>query len=249
MLNIIIPMAGRGSRFAVAGYSDPKPLIPINGTPMIQVVINNLRPVRPHRFIFICQRDHVEAYDLENLLSACAPGCSVVRIEGLTEGAACTVLAAESYIDESPLMIANSDQYISVSIDEYLRETDKGLDGLIMTMTADDPKWSFVGMRDDGLVTTVVEKQVISSEATVGIYNFARGRDFVDGAKRMIKKNQRVNGEFYVAPVYNELIQNGARIGIMNIGTDTDGMYGLGTPSDLDFFLSQPVSRTICVAK
>jgi dTDP-glucose pyrophosphorylase len=243
-LEIIVPMAGAGSRFAIAGYKDPKPLIPIHGVPMLRLVIENLRPNRLHRFTFICQKAHDEAYGLEAMLSAWAPGCNVVRINGLTEGAACTVLAARSVIDpEAAMMIANSDQYVTVNIDDYLgRQDDENLDGLIMTMKADDPKWSFVEMKD-GLVRRVVEKQVISDEATVGIYNFHRGGDFLDGADRMIAADLRVNNEFYVAPVYEQLIANGARVGIYNIGSEGAGMYGLGIPADLNLFEFLPLSR------
>ena len=84
---------------------------------------------------------------------------------------------------------------------------------------------------------------MISNEATVGIYNFRRGRDFVRAADRMIAKNLRVNNEFYVAPVYNELIARGARIAIHNVGRDGAGMYGLGIPADLERFLTSPMSR------
>lgn len=245
MLNIVIPMAGAGSRFAQAGYQDPKPLIPIFGTPMIKVVIDNLRPSVSHRFIFICQHKHVAAYKLSEKLNEWAPGCVLVELDGLTEGAACTVLAVKHLIDsDDALMIANSDQYVELSIDHYLNQVaENELDGLIMTMTANDPKWSFVGLDDKSLVTTVVEKEVISSEATVGIYNFLRGADFVRAAEAMIAKNLRVNGEFYVAPTYNQLIEEGQRIGILNIGTVGAGMYGLGTPNDLNDFLALPVSR------
>jgi hypothetical protein len=112
-----------------------------------------------------------------------------------------------------------------------------------MTMTADDPKWSFVGLDGARRVTRVAEKQVISHEATVGIYNFRRGRDFVRGAEAMIAKDLRVNGEFYVAPVYNELIAEGARVAIYNVGREGAGMYGMGIPDDLERFLADPVSQ------
>jgi len=238
-------MAGAGSRFATEGYTDPKPLIPIHGVPMIQVVIDNLRPPKPHRFIFICQKVHVAKYDLRSKLSTWAPGCSVIEIDGLTEGAACTVLAAKDLIDNDvPLMIANSDQYVDTSMTTYLDALNSGdLDGLIMTMQASDPKWSYVGLDDARLVTRVVEKQVISDEATVGIYNFRYGSDFVRAAESMISKNERVNNEFYVAPTYNQLIAEGQRIGIFNVGSVEAGMYGLGTPDDLRSFLTLPVSH------
>ena len=245
MLSIVIPMAGAGSRFSQAGYRDPKPLIPIHGIPMIQVVIENLKPAVPHRFIFICQKEHVRAYGLEEKFKQWTTNSVIIELDRITEGAACTVLTAQSVIDsDEPLMIANSDQYVDTDMDHYLnRITADELDGLIMTMRANDPKWSFAGVGADGFVTRVVEKQVISNEATVGIYNFKRGCDFVAGAKEMIERNERVNGEFYVAPVYNQLISNGQKIGVFNIGSEGKGMYGLGIPSDLNYFLENPISQ------
>ena len=244
MLNIVVPMAGLGSRFSKAGYTDPKPLIPVHGVPMIRLVIDNIRPSQPHRFIFICQRTHVVAYGLAEKLETWAPGCAIVGLDGVTEGAACTVLTAADEIDpEAPMMIANSDQYVEAEIDAYLATQEAtGADGLIMTMWADDPKWSFVAMEGDR-VTRVVEKQVISNEATVGIYNFRRGGDFLDAAHAMIADDERVNGEFYVAPVYNRMITAGQRVVIHNVGREFAGMHGLGTPADLDAFLVHDLSH------
>lgn len=246
MLNIVIPMAGRGQRFVEAGYAVPKPLIPVHGTPMIDLVVHNVRPRAEHRFVFICQKDHIEQFSLKSHLEEVAPGCVVVEIPHVTEGAACTVLLAEEYIDnEDPLMIVNSDQYIRYSIDDYLAAQEGAADGLIMTMEADDPKWSFVRLGPAGEVLGVVEKQVVSNEATVGIYNFRKGSDFVRAARSMIGKNLRVNNEFYVAPVYNELIEEGKQVGLCNIGSVEAGMYGLGTPADLEVFLRTPFSRGV----
>lgn len=244
MLNIVLPIAGRGSRFATAGYADPKPLIPVHGSPMIAAVVRNVRPVEAHRFIFVALAEHLEHRGMRAALEHAAPGSVVVPVDRVTEGAACTVLLARDYIDnDDPLMLANSDQWVDLNIDDYLEEMDRQrADGLIMTMQANDPKWSFVGLDHRRFVTRVVEKEVISSEATVGIYNFRRGRDFVRAADRMIARNLRVNNEFYVAPVYNELIEDGARIAIYNVGAENAGMYGLGIPSDLDRFLANPIS-------
>ncbi len=171
MLNIVVPMAGAGSRFAKAGFSTPKPLIPVRDVPMIRLVMENVRPQRDHRFIFIVQESHDIAYDLTRQLREWAgENTEVVRVNGLTEGAACTVLAAEHLIDnDDAMMIVNSDQWVDVNIDEYLQQADRYSDGLIMTMQANDPKWSFVGLDAEGLVTHVVEKKVISDMATVGI--------------------------------------------------------------------------------
>ncbi|MCB1166843.1 MAG: glycosyltransferase family 2 protein [Leptospiraceae bacterium] len=247
VLNIVIPMAGRGSRFATAGYELPKPLIEINGKPMIQIVVENLRPARDHRFIFLCLEDHLKEYDLKAKLSTIAPSSLVVEVDTVTEGAACTVLLAREFIaNDQPLMIANSDQFVDIDIEDYLNaQTAANADGLIMTMKADDPKWSFVGFDQTGRIDRVVEKEVISNEATVGIYNYARGNDFVTAADRMIAKNIRVNNEFYVAPVYNEMIAEGKKIVHYDIGSVGDGMYGLGTPADLDAFLKTPVAQRL----
>ncbi len=247
-LIIAVPMAGHGSRFSQAGYLDPKPLIEVLGQPMIKLVIDNLTPRRPHRFVFICQSDHLQRYQLADKLETWAPGCAVVAIEGVTEGAACTVLAARDFIGDGPLMIANSDQYVEISIDDYLSAQTHDVDGLIMTMTADDPKWSYAAMSSEETVTRVVEKEVISDQATVGIYNFSRGCDFVRGAEQMIAANKRVNGEFYVAPVYNELIDAGARVIVHNIGPVGQLMHGLGTPADLDAYLEHCAQRPEALA-
>lgn len=245
MLNIVIPMAGAGSRFARAGYALPKPLIPVHGVPMIRLVIDNIRPARPHRFMFIAQRAHVEAHGLGEALAQWAPGSVLVPIDGLTEGAACTVLAARDWIaGDDPLMIANSDQYVDLAIDAYLADMDRrGLDGLIMTMRAHDPKWSFVRVDAEGLAREVAEKKPISDIATVGIYNFARGADFLRHADAMLAADERVNGEFYVAPVYNRMIAAGARIGVHDLGEEALAMHGLGIPEDLDRFLGLPISQ------
>jgi dTDP-glucose pyrophosphorylase len=247
VLNIVVPMAGHGSRFASAGYTEPKPLIRMGGKTMIEVVVNNLRPSTPHRFIFVCQQAHVDRYALDAHLQHIAPGCTVWPIAGVTQGAACTVLLTKALIDNAqPLMIANCDQYVSTPIDDYLAKMQREpLAGLIMTMTANDPKWSFIRLDSADRIVEVVEKKVVSDEATVGIYNFAHGHDFVAAAEAMIAQDLRVNGEFYVAPTYNTLIAQGARLGYVNIGRDRAGMYGLGVPDDLQYFMAEHFERLV----
>lgn len=242
MLNIVVPMAGRGSRFAKAGYQMPKPLIDVHGHPMIEYVTRNIRPNCAHRFIYICQQEHLERYHLADELERMAPGCAIVTVDHITEGAACTVLLAEKYIDnDDELMIANSDQFVDTNINNYLNGLDEN-DGLIMTMPANDPKWSYIRYDEDGFVSLVREKEVISDQATVGIYNYKRGSDFVRFAHQMIEKDIRVNGEFYVAPVYNEMIEAGRKIVFCNVG---ERMFGLGIPEDLEAFLSLPLSKSV----
>ena len=242
MLNIVIPMAGRGSRFAEAGYVMPKPLIDVFGHPMIEYVTRNIKPNCEHRFIYICQEEHLKKYGLAEELNRMASGCEIITIDHITEGAACTVLLAEKLIDnDDALMIANSDQFVDTDINDYLAAMGNK-DGLIMTMPADDPKWSFIKFDENGNVTMVREKEVISNEATVGIYNYRHGRDFVKYAHQMIDKNIRVNNEFYVAPVYNEMIEAGLKIGFCDVGAK---MYGLGIPDDLNYFMNQEVCKKV----
>lgn len=239
MLNILIPMAGAGSRFRAVGYTLPKPLIPIRGVPMLKWVIDNIRPQCEHRYIFVCQQSHIDDYDLRQKLEEWAPGCAVVGLPGLTEGGACTVYAARQLIDnDDPVMVANSDQYIAHDINRYLACMDRNAaDGLIMTMEANDPKWSFVELNGQGDVVRVVEKEVVSQEATVGIYNFRSGRELLRAIEAMFASGFRVSGEFYLAPVYNEMIARGARVVPYRIGGIGVEMFGLGTPEDLQSFL------------
>ena len=238
MLNIVLPMAGRGSRFANAGYTIPKPLIPVHGIPMIKVVVDNLAPKCEHRFIFIAQNEHIAKYDLNTKLKSYAKNVEIIGIDGITEGQVCSVLLAKKFFDnDEPLMSANSDQWIDFDIND--------LDGMIMTMKANDPKWSYAKTDENGFVTETAEKKVISTDATVGIYNFKHGKDLVRSAEQMIKDDIRVNGEFYTCPAYNYLIKEGKKIGIYSIGEEYNGMYGLGIPSDLEKFLQNPISEKI----
>ena len=167
MLNIVVPMAGRGSRFIQAGYENPKPLIDIYGHPMIEYVTKNVRPKCGHRFIYVCQKEHIDKFGLDKKLREMAPGCQIVTIDYITEGAACTVLLAKEYFDtEDPLMIVNSDQFVDIDINVYLNSIGDN-DGFIMTMPASDPKWSYIKYNENNKVMLVREKEVMSNEATV----------------------------------------------------------------------------------
>ena len=232
-MNVLIPMAGAGSRFAAAGYTFPKPLIEVHGEPMIQTVVSNLN-VDAH-FIFIVQKEHYDKYNLKQLLNLIAPGCDIIQVDGLTEGAACTTLLAKELINNNePLLMANSDQFVEWNSNECLYAfTADSIDGGIVTFKSTHPKWSFAKIGADGFVSEVAEKNPISDNATVGIYYWKRGSDYVKYAEQMIAKNIRTNGEFYVAPTFNEAIADGKKIRVKEI----QKMWGLGTPSDLEYFL------------
>lgn len=232
-LNVLVPMAGAGSRFAQQGYTFPKPLIEVNGKPMIQVVVENLN-IEAH-YIFIVQQDHYEKYNLKYLLNLIAPGCDIVQVNGVTEGAACSTLLAKEYINnDSPLVMANSDQYVEWNSNECMYAfTADEIDGGILTFEATHPKWSYARVGADGFVSEVAEKKVISNEATVGVYYWKKGSDYVKYAEQMIEKNIRVNNEFYVCPVFNEAIGDGKKIKVKRV----ESMWGIGTPEDLETFL------------
>jgi len=226
-------MAGEGSRFSKVGYTFPKPLIEIHQKPMIQLVIESLG--LKGNFIFIVRKEHLEKYNLKSLLNILAPNCKIIPIDKLTEGAACTVLLAENLINNNkPLIISNSDQFIEWNPSNTMYNfLTKKIDGGILTFDAIHPKWSYAKINKDENVTEVAEKKVISNHATVGVYYWKKGNDFVKYAKRMIEKNLRVNNEFYVCPVFNEAIKDKKIIKIHNVKS----MWGLGTPEDLDYFL------------
>jgi len=232
-LNVLIPMAGAGSRFETAGYTFPKPLIEVHGKPMIQVVVENLNI--DARFIYIVQKSHYEKYNLEYLLPLITPRCTIVQVDGITEGAACTTLLAREFIDNSDsLVIANSDQFIEWNSSETLYSfMASGIDGGMVTFDATHPKWSYVKIDENGIVIEVAEKKPISNLATVGIYFWKKGSNYVTYADQMIKKNIRTNGEFYVCPVFNQAIEDGKRFRIRNV----EKMWGLGTPEDLNQFI------------
>jgi NDP-sugar pyrophosphorylase family protein len=238
MINIVIPMAGAGSRFVKAGYEKPKPFIDVDGKPMIVRVLENLA-YPDARYILIARKEHMEketelVKQIEKEFNAI-----FIPIDKLTDGTACTVLYARKYINnDEPLLIANSDQIVDMNISDFIDDCkDKNLDGSILTFIDEfkDTKWSFAKIDENNLVTEVKEKVVISEYATVGIYLYSKGKYFVNATIDMIIENERVNGEFYTCPTYNYAINEDAKIGIYNI--DFKQMHGIGTPDDLNEYL------------
>ena len=234
-MKVLIPMAGAGSRFEKAGYTFPKPLIDVEGKPMIQAVVDNLNIEAQH--IFIVQKSHYERYNLQQTLNQISPNCEIVQVEGITEGAACTTLLAKEHINnDDPLVIANSDQYVGWDSNEFMYSmVGDSVDGGILTFKSTHPKWSYAKLGNDGFVCEVAEKKPISDIATVGIYYWKKGSDYVEYAEDMIKKNARVNNEFYVCPVFNQAIEDNKKIKIFNV----EKMWGIGTPEDLQVFLKR----------
>ena len=236
-MKVLIPMAGEGSRFTKEGYTFPKPLISVCGKPMIQLVVENLD--FDCEYIFLVRKSHVEKYTgLIDTLDRITNGkFKYIVVGGLTEGAACTALLAEEFIDnDEDLLIANSDQYIEYQAPNFnMLKNQTNCDAIVYTFNAVHPKWSFVKTNARGFITEVAEKKPISNIATCGIYWYRKGSDFVKYTKQMIEKDIRVNNEFYIAPVYNELIGDNKTL----IPFYVDKMWGIGTPEDLNLFLRE----------
>jgi dTDP-glucose pyrophosphorylase len=236
-MNILIPMAGEGSRFAKEGYTFPKPLIDVNGKPMIQAVVENIN--FNANYIFIVRKEHLIKYSgLEKTLNNITNNkCTIVPVDNLTQGAACTALLAKEYINNDvELLIANSDQIIDYNKQNFeLLKKMTIVDAIVFCFNAVHPKWSFIKINENSYITEVAEKNPISNIATCGIYWYRKGLDFVKYSEQMIEKNIRVNNEFYIAPVYNELIKDNKKL----IPFYVNEMHGIGTPEDLNFYLKK----------
>jgi UDP-N-acetylglucosamine diphosphorylase / glucose-1-phosphate thymidylyltransferase / UDP-N-acetylgalactosamine diphosphorylase / glucosamine-1-phosphate N-acetyltransferase / galactosamine-1-phosphate N-acetyltransferase len=239
-INILIPMAGEGSRFAKDGYKDPKPFIDVLGKPMIERVMENVNMPNA-TFILVARKAHLDNYQhiIEHLRKSYS--IELILLDKLTEGTACTVLSAFKLINnDTPLLIANSDQIVDMQIADYINDCAiKKADGSILCFEDKEmnPKWSFAKIDQDGYVTEVKEKVAISNLATVGIYFFTKGISFCEGAIEMIVQNDRVNNEFYTCPVYNYSIADGQKIVTYTI--DQSAMNGIGTPEDLNIYLNK----------
>jgi len=251
-IHVVVPMAGLGSRFSKAGYTIPKPFIPVFGKPMIQWVIDNMK-VKPEvygeisvqtpwnlKFHFIVQQAHLDAYDFDALCRSCSIDYTITPITSVTEGAACSVLLAKQHINSAdPLVTVNSDQFLEWNQNEFYRSLcNDAFDGCISVFEQNNPldvKWSYSKTDSKGFVTEVAEKKYISNWATTGIYGWKHGSDYVRFAEQMISKNIRVNNEFYVCPVYNEAIESGGLF--RNLCCKK--IWGLGVPEDLETFLKE----------
>lgn len=228
-MNIVIPMAGSGTRFSACGYSDPKPFITINNKCMIEHVVDSLSGLNSHKLIFICRIEHLNN-DRVKLLNSLGPNVNIVTVNYKTDGAINTTLLAKDLINsDEDLLIVNSDQIVVVDIEKVVADWQYNYDGGIFLFKSDEPKWSYAKCDHTMRVTAVAEKQVISEFATCGIYWFKHGSSYVKYANDMIKENDRTNGEFYICPIYNRFIRDNLHV----CGSIVDEMHGLGTPEDL----------------
>ena len=234
-------MAGRGTRFSsISPY--PKPLVPLHGQPLVRWVVENLRFQRDQRYIFVCLREHIENYKLNEIFKSWDIKFEIIESPSVTEGAACSALLAKELYRNNELIIANSDQYLFFDKESFIDKARTNHGGLIMSMNADGPKWSYIRTNAFGKVTQVVEKSQISNLGTTGVYYFSQGQLFESSAAKMIEANDRFNNEFYLAPSYNYLIDAGVSVDHFNIGDIGKEMIGLGTAEDFKKFENSPLS-------
>jgi len=243
MLRIVVPMGGEGRQFFEHGYTFPKPLIEIDGRSMIELVVENLTPSVPHQFIFVCRKEHLADYALTDVLHLLSPSCRVVSMHGTTAGALCSVLLGiEEDCHDDELLIANADQVVQMSIDEFIQDArNRNADGAIVTFPSTHPKWSYVRI-EDNMVVAAAEKRPISPNATAGLYYFKRIDSFVKAAESMILKNAALRREFFVCPVYNELVLSGQRIVVHPL--QRSDMHSLGTPEDVERYAAFLAQRS-----
>ncbi len=233
---VVIPLAGEDEVFRDRGFPYSKPLIEIHGKPLVERVWECLTPLKAERYVFVVRQEDVRLTHLDDVLQLMEPKSAIVQAVGPTAGAACTALLAIEHIQpDRELVIANGDQILNCDLDGVIEDfRARNLDAGTLVFDSVHPRWSFVRVGEDGLVTEAAEKRPISRQATAGFYYFKRGADFVTAAAEMIRKDAHVNGKFYVCPTFNELILNHARVGVSPI--PREAYISLGTPQNVEEF-------------
>lgn len=232
-MQIVVPAAGRGSRFLAQGYKGPKPLLSVLGKPLIKWSTDGLRGIGQAQFIFLILQEHIREYDLDQQLQRLYPGCIVVSVNKVTEGAACTVLLAKPYLKpEEDMAIVNCDNLFLIDVFRAKQQLSPEASAIIFYFASNYDRWSYVATDAQGYARKIAEKDVISDKATVGCYYFRHARYFIEGAEYMITHNLRTKGEFYVSPVYNILIEQGHKIQTV----PCDLHFSLGTPEEVENF-------------
>ena len=233
MKNIVIPMAGNGSRFPKGQYL-PKPLIDINGKPMIVRAIESL-DLQDAQWHFIIRQDQFTK-SIKEILSDTVHNPKFIEVDKTTEGPACSVLLFKEFINsDEELITANCDQIMEWNSQLFFHNV-RLYDGAVVTYYSDTDKNSYVKLDRKGRAVQFAEKEVISNISLNGIHYWKKGKDFVESAEAMIAENDRApNGEFYIAPTYNYMIKTGKNIGIYHIPNEQH--HAVGVPVDLERFL------------
>lgn len=231
---VVMPMAGRGSRFAGHGIEQPKPLIPVAGKPMFTWALRSLEGVSYSRIVFVALADHEAHFGVRELVRRhVGDRAAVVLLDEVTEGQLCSVLAARAYLDgDEAVLVASSDTYIRSDLARDLARCRSTCHGLISVADLPGDRWSFARPDASGAVVEVAEKVRISDHASTGLYYFANARRFVATADALIASQEKTRGEYYVIPVYQKYIDQGLRVEL----SVADAMWDMGTPEALEAF-------------
>ena len=232
-MNILIPMAGLGSRFLTKGFHQPKPLIDVNGTPMIIRAIESIG-FKDANYMFVIVKNIYTSQIIKEISQRV--NCKFIEIDYLTEGPACSALLFTEFINnDEELIIANCDQIMEWDISNFLLNV-RQYDGAVVTYHEITEKNSYARINERGHVVEIQEKNVISNISLNGIHYWKSGSYFVDSANVMIRNDDRApNGEFYVGPSYNYMIKNGLKVGIYHIPNQMH--HPVGIPDDLEKFI------------
>jgi dTDP-glucose pyrophosphorylase len=241
MINILVLMSGSSQAFKDAGYAYPKNLVEIGGRPLVQRVLDHLKPLEAlnARFICVLRHDENRQHHTGQVIQLIQPTAQVIELKGDTSGAACSALLAVDIINNDlPLLIVNGDQLLQdIDLPAVIGDfQSRKLDGGLVAFEDIHPRWSFVKCDASGQVIETAEKRPISNLATAGFYYFSRGSDFVLAATEMIKKDAQVGGVFYICPSYNELILRQRRIGVHRIPRKS--YRSLASPADVHAYES-----------
>ena len=233
-MNLIIPMAGRGSRFANCGITLPKPLIPIKGKPMVFWALQSLRGFSFSQIIFLVLSDHEKKFKVsEELKKYVKSPFKIILINEVTEGQLSTTLAAKRYIDtDEDVLITSSDTFVKSDLAEDIRNKFSDTMGIISVANVPGDSWSFARTDENGRVVEVSEKIRISEFASTGLYYFSNGHQFVQVAEMIISNCEKTQKEYYVSSVYKKYIESECRIDV----SLADEMWDMGTPNSLKIF-------------
>jgi dTDP-glucose pyrophosphorylase len=248
-LQLLIPAAGKGSRFADVGFQTPKPLIPIWDIPMLIWVLNNFPLAVEDEISILCQAEHRIPEKLIQFTSQMSNSVRFIEIDYWTDGPAHSLELLLAGLDEqNPVICANSDQFIFSGLPEFVTAVRSGSSsGQILTMEASGSAWSYVGRDNLGKVNRVVEKQEISIEATVGVYGWDSIKTLRSALNWQREGGLKVNNEYYVAPSYQFLIESDLEISTHSVGEHGIGVHGLGIPSDLEHFLTLNTAKDFSI--
>lgn len=223
---VVVPMAGRGSRYATQGYETPKPLIEVAGKPMVFWALKSLEGLRVSKYIFVALKEHEDIFGVQKLLKNQIDGnVEFVWLDTVTEGQLCTVLAARHLLDANEdVLIASSDTLVIGNLGMDIRVAK--WEGIISVANLPGDQWSFARTNITGEVVEVAEKKRISDHASTGLYYFRKAETLISYGEDIIRRQEKTRGEYYVIPVYQKMIEAGLPVGV----SQASSVWDMGTP-------------------